>query len=276
MKLWGGRFAKEPAAIMEEFNASLPFDKRLFTEDITVSAAHGKMLAAMDIITEEEAEAIAKGLKEILKEMEKGAFMFKETDEDIHTAVERALIEKIGPAGGKLRTGRSRNDQAVTDLRLYVQKEIVEVVQFIADLQEVLVNRAEADGAAIMPGYTHLQKAQPITLGHHLMAYVFMLQRDLKRYLCCRKQTDILVLGSGALAGTTFPIDRAMLAAELGFAAVGENSLDGVADRDFVLEFMSASAILMTHLSRLAEELILWSSREFGFVELDEAFSTGS
>lgn len=276
MKLWGGRFDKEPAAIMEEFNASLPFDKRLFAEDITVSAAHGKMLAEVGIVTGEEAEAIAKGLKEILKEMEKGAFAFKETDEDIHTAVERALIEKIGPAGGKLRTGRSRNDQSVTDLRLYAKKEIVEIVQLIADLQEVLANRAEADGAAIMPGYTHLQKAQPITLGHHLMAYVFMLQRDLKRFLGCRKRTDILVLGSGALAGTTFPIDRAMLAAELGFTVVGENSLDGVADRDFVLEFTSASAILMTHLSRLAEELILWSSREFGFVELDEAFSTGS
>ena len=276
MKLWGGRFDKEPAAIMEEFNASLPFDKRLFVEDITVSAAHGKMLEAVGIVTGEEAEAIAKGLKEILKEMGKGAFTFKETDEDIHTAIERALIEKIGPAGGKLRTGRSRNDQAVTDLRLYVKKEIVEIVQLIADLQEVLVNRAEADGAAMMPGYTHLQKAQPITLGHHLMAYVFMLQRDLKRYLCCSKRTDILVLGSGALAGTTFPIDRAKLAAELGFAVIGENSLDGVADRDFVLEFASASAILMTHLSRLAEEFILWSSSEFGFVELDEAFSTGS
>ena len=276
MKLWGGRFDKEPAAIMEEFNASLPFDKRLFVEDITVSAAHGKMLEAVGIVTGEEAEAIAKGLKEILKEMGKGAFTFKETDEDIHTAIERALIEKIGPAGGKLRTGRSRNDQAVTDLRLYVKKEIVEIVQLIADLQEVLVNRAEADGAAMMPGYTHLQKAQPITLGHHLMAYVFMLQRDLKRYLCCSKRTDILVLGSGALAGTTFPIDRAKLAAELGFAVVGENSLDGVADRDFVLEFASASAILMTHLSRLAEEFILWSSSEFGFVELEEAFSTGS
>jgi len=276
MKLWGGRFETEPAQIMEEFNASLPFDQRLYREDIVASQAHAKMLGKTGIIADEDAKAIVKGLKEVLADFEKGKFVFTATDEDIHTAVERGLGEKIGVTAGKLRTGRSRNDQAVTDLRLYVMNDIDQTVDLIADLMKALTDRAEAEGGAIMPGYTHLQKAQPITLGHHLMSYVFMLERDAARFTDCRGRADILSLGSGALAGTTFPIDRDMVAAELGFTRVSSNSLDGVADRDFVLEFLAAAAVTMTHLSRFAEELIMWSSREFGFARMSEAFSTGS
>jgi argininosuccinate lyase len=276
MKLWGGRFESEPAEIMEEFNASLPFDKRLYREDIAVSQAHAKMLGKTGIIQEEEAKAIARGLKEILAEMDKGKFVFAPGDEDIHTAVERGLKDKIGETAGKMRTGRSRNDQAVTDLRLYVMNEVDQAAELVADLMEALVGRADADGHAIMPGYTHLQKAQPITLGHHLMSYVFMLERDAARLACCRGRADILSLGSGALAGTTFAIDRDFVAKELGFSKVSDNSLDGVSDRDFVLEFLADAAITMTHLSRFSEELIMWNSREFGFSQLSEAFSTGS
>ncbi|MFA5867785.1 MAG: argininosuccinate lyase [Actinomycetota bacterium] len=276
MKLWGGRFDKEPAEIMEEFNASLPFDKRLYREDIEVNAAHAKMLGHTGIITEDEAGSIVVGLKEIKKEMDKGGFAYVASDEDIHTAIERALIEKIGPVGGKLRTGRSRNDVAVTDLRLYVKREADDIVALIKGLQKTLTDRAEADGNALMPGYTHLQKAQPILLGHHLMAYFFMLERDAARYVDCRGRADALALGSGALAGTVFPIDRDFVAKELGFSRVLQNSLDGVSDRDFALEFIAAGAVTMTHLSRLAEEMILWSTREFGFAELDESYSTGS
>lgn len=276
MKLWGGRFEKEPADIMEEFNASLPFDKRLYKEDIEVNSAHAKMLGRAGIIDKKESEDIVAGLREIKKEMDKGKFAFAPSDEDIHTAIERALIEKIGAAGGKLRTARSRNDIAVTGLRLYVKHETEDINSLIKSLQTTLTDRAEADGSAIMPGYTHLQKAQPVLLGHHLMAYVFMLERDVTRFANARACADILALGSGALAGTVFPIDRDYTAKELGFSRVSENSLDGVSDRDFALEFLAASAIMMTHLSRLAEELILWSTREFGFAELDEAYSTGS
>ncbi len=276
MKLWGGRFDKEPAEIMEEFNASLPFDKRLYREDIEVNAAHAKMLGHTGIITEDEAGSIVAGLQEIKKEMDKGAFKYIGSDEDIHTAIERALIEKIGPAGGKLRTARSRNDVAVTGLRLYVKREADDIVALIKNLQTTLTDRAETDGSALMPGYTHLQKAQPILLGHHLMAYVFMLERDGARFADCRDRADALALGSGALAGTVFPIDRDFVAKELGFSSVLDNSLDGVSDRDFALEFIADASITMTHLSRLAEEMILWSTREFGFAELDESYSTGS
>lgn len=276
MKLWGGRFETGPAEIMEEFNASLPFDNRLYREDIAINIAHAKMLGKTGIIPDDESKEIVKGLKAVLAEMESGEFAFQPGDEDIHTAVERGLVEKIGAPGGKLRTGRSRNDQAVTGLRLYIKNEIDQTVSLIADLQESLVARAEKDGAAIMPGYTHLQKAQPITLGHHLMAYVFMLERDAGRFADCRARADVLVLGSGALAGTTFPIDRDMVAKELGFSAVSDNSLEAVADRDFALEFLSAAAITMAHISRFSEELIMWTSREFGFAVMDEAFSTGS
>lgn len=276
MKLWGGRFETGPAEIMEEFNASLPFDKRLYKEDIATNIAHAKMLGKTGIISDAESKAIVKGLKAVLQDIETGKFKYEPHDEDIHTAVERGLVSKIGAAGGKLRTGRSRNDQAVTGLRLYVKNEIDQLTALICDLQEALVNRAEIDGAAIMPGYTHMQKAQPITLGHHLMAYVFMLERDAGRFTDCRKRTDVLILGSGALAGTTFPIDRNMVAEELGFSAVSDNSLDGVADRDFALEFLSAAAITMAHISRFSEELIMWTSREFAFAIMDEAYSTGS
>ncbi len=276
MKLWGGRFETEPVEIMEEFNASLSFDRRLYREDIAVSRAHAMMLGKTGIISAEDAKAITKGLKEILTDMDKGKFTFSPSDEDIHTAVERGLGEKIGETAGKLRTGRSRNDQAVTDLRLYVMSDIDQVAMLIADLMAALTDRAESEGGAIMPGYTHMQKAQPITLGHHLMSYVFMLDRDAARFIDCRTRVDILSLGSGALAGTTFPIDRDLVAKELGFSKVSANSLDGVADRDFVLEFMADAAITMTHLSRFAEELILWTSREFGFARMSESFSTGS
>ncbi len=276
MKLWGGRFETEPAEIMEEFNASLSFDRRLYREDIAVSLAHAMMLGKTGIITADDAKAIIKGLKEVLTDMEKDKFVYSHGDEDIHTAVERGLGEKIGEVAGKLRTGRSRNDQAVTDLRLYVMTDIDQVTELVAELMAALTDRAETDGGAIMPGYTHLQKAQPITLGHHLMSYVFMLDRDAARFVSCRTRADILSLGSGALAGTTFPIDRDMVAKELGFTKISANSLDGVADRDFVLEYLAAAAITMTHLSRFAEELILWTSREFGFAKMSESFSTGS
>jgi len=276
MKLWGGRFEVEPAEIMVEFNASLPFDKRLYKEDIAVNIAHAKMLGKAGIISDEESKSIIKGLKAVLAEMSAGKFVFADTDEDIHTAVERGLVAKIGEAGGKLRTSRSRNDQVATDLRLYLKAETERIIAALAEVMDALTERAEKDGAAIMPGYTHMQKAQPVTLGHHLMAYVFMLGRDTDRFIDSLKRTDILILGSGALAGTTYPIDREAVAKELGFAKICENSMDGVSDRDFVIEFTAAAAITMAHLSRLAEELINWSTREFGFAQLSEEYSTGS
>jgi argininosuccinate lyase len=276
MKLWGGRFEQSPSEIMEEFNSSLPFDKRLFKEDIAVNIAHAKMLGKAGIITEEEAKTLEKGLKAVLKDMEAGKFVYQASDEDIHTAVERGLTERVGATGGKLRTSRSRNDQVVTDFRLFVKNETAATVDLLIELIETIASRAEKDGAALMPGYTHMQKAQPVSLGQHLMAYAFMFSRDAERFLDSMKRTDVLVLGSGALAGTTYQIDQAAVAADLGFAKISENSMDAVSDRDFALEFLAASAITMVHLSRLAEELVVWSSREFGFASLAEEFSTGS
>lgn len=277
MKLWGGRFEKKIDELAQEFTASLSFDRRLFREDIEVSLAHSTMLAKTGIIGEEEAEKIKEGLTEIRTEIEKEKFEFKPTDEDIHTAIERRLIEKIGPLGGKLRTARSRNDQVVTDMRLYIKKEIKEIGALMASLQGTLIDVSEKDGLnTIMPGYSHLQKAQPILLAHHLMAYFYMLERDMRRLKCCYKQVDSLPLGAGALAGTTFSIDRQLVAKELGFSKVAENSLDAVADRDFVIEFLSTCSLIMLHLSRFAEELILWTSTEFGFAEIDDAYATGS
>lgn len=276
MKLWGGRFEKKTDRLVEEFTTSLPFDKRLYKQDISVSEAHTLMLKAIGFITEDEAGRIVEALHEIGHEMAHDTFEFKPSDEDIHTAVERALIDKIGITGGKLHTARSRNDQSVTDLRLYLKEEIAVVIELIQDLQKTLLARAKSEGEIVMPGYTHLQKAQPILLGHHLMAYFFMLKRDVERLRHAYKTTDQLPLGAGALAGTTFAIDRGLVAERLGFASVLENSLDAVADRDFAIEFMAAAAMTAVHLSRFAEELVLWSAREFGFVDMDEAYATGS
>ncbi|MDK2883305.1 MAG: argininosuccinate lyase [Bacillota bacterium] len=276
MKLWGGRFSKETAVEVEEFTASIGFDRRLWEEDIAGSLAHVKMLAKVGVLTAEEAATISRGLEEIREEIKSGAFTFSAELEDIHMHIERRLIEKVGPVGGKVHTARSRNDQVALDTHLWVLRKVDEVLELIGGLQAALVKKARAHQNAILPGYTHLQHAQPVLWAHHLLAYFEMLERDRARFLGCRERADLMPLGAGALAGTTFPIDREFVARELGFSKLYENSLDAVSDRDYILEFISASAILMVHLSRLAEELILWSSREFGFVELDDAYSTGS
>ncbi len=276
MKLWGGRFRHQTAAEMEEFNSSIQFDHRLWQEDIDGSLAHVKMLAAVGVLSAAEADTIGRGLAEIRAEIEQGQFDFSPELEDIHMHIEHRLMEKIGPVGGKVHTARSRNDQVALDTHLYVRRQVDKVLDLIAALQRELIQQAEKHLDVIMPGYTHLQHAQPVLLAHHLLAYVHMLQRDRQRFLDCRERADLMPLGAGALAGTGFPIDRELVAKELGFSALYENSLDAVSDRDYVLEFLAAAAICMVHLSRLAEELILWSSQEFAFVELDEAYSTGS
>jgi len=276
VKLWGGRFAKETDALVEAFNASISFDQRLYAEDICGSMAHCRMLAACGIIEAADAEKILVALAEIREEIRRGEMEFLLSLEDIHMHVENRLLEKIGPPGGKLHTGRSRNDQVALDMHLYVKKEILETTELIANLQRALIVLAENNMDAVMPGYTHLQRAQPILFAHHLLAYFWMLQRDRERFLDSYKRADWMPLGAGALAGTTFPINREMVAEELGFARLYENSIDAVSDRDFVLEYLSNAAILMTHLSRLSEDMILWSSQEFGFITLDDAFTTGS
>lgn len=276
MKLWGGRFRKETAAEVDDFNASIGFDQRLWEEDIAGSLAHVKMLAQVGVLAAEEAAAITRGLEEIRAEIKSGAFTFSPEYEDIHMHIEHRLIEKIGPVGGKVHTARSRNDQVALDTHLWVKRRVDTVLALITDFQSALVAKARQHQAAVIPGYTHLQHAQPILFAHHLLAYFEMLERDRARFLGCRERADLLPLGAGALAGTTFPIDRELVARELGFKALYENSLDAVSDRDYIVEFLAASALLMVHLSRLAEELVLWSSREFGFIELDDAYSTGS
>lgn len=276
MKLWGGRFSKETDKLVEAFTASIPFDKRLYEEDIRGSMAHCKMLAACKIIAQDEADAITAGLAEIREEIARGDMEFSLSLEDIHMHVEKRLIEKIGPVGGKLHTGRSRNDQVALDMHLFVKKEILETAALIKNLQEALLEAAKNNMDAVMPGYTHLQRAQPVLFAHHLLAYFWMLERDRERFTDGLKRADWLPLGAGALAGTTFPIDREMVADELGFARLYENSMDAVSDRDFVAEYIFNASLLMTHLSRLSEDLILWSSQEFGFVSLDDAFTTGS
>lgn len=276
MKLWGGRFAKETDGLVEAFNASISFDRRLYAEDISGSMAHCRMLAACGIITADDAEKILAGLSEIREEIERGEMEFLSSLEDIHMHVESRLLEKIGPLGGKLHTARSRNDQVALDMHLYVKKEIEATTDLIAGLQAVLIALAENNLDVVMPGYTHLQRAQPVLFAHHLLAYFWMLQRDRERFLDGYKRADWMPLGAGALAGTTFPINREMVAQDLGFARLYENSMDAVSDRDFVLEYLSNAAILMTHLSRLSEDLILWNSQEFGFITLDDAFTTGS
>ncbi len=276
MKPWAGRFEKEPEKKVEEFVASISFDERLYKEDIKGSIAWAQALARAKVISEEEARKITQGLEEIKKEIDKGKFPFDIADEDIHMAIERALIEKIGAVGGKLHTGRSRNDQVATDLRMYLKKEIKAVNGLLNNLCQTIIEVAEKNVDIIMPGYTHLQVAQPVLFSHYIMAYFWMFKRDFDRMVSCFKKMDFMPLGSAAFAGTTCPINREFLAKELGFNYISDNSVDAVSDRDFILHFLSQSSILMVHLSRLAEELIIWSTQEFSFVELDDAYTTGS
>ncbi len=275
-KPWEGRFAAATAPIVEEFTASIQVDKRLAPYDIAGSLAHCHMLTACGIIPAADGKKIARGLAEIEKEIASGEFVYTQADEDIHMAIERRLIERIGPAGGRLHTARSRNDQVALDLRLFVRAEIGAIMKGITAFQKALVALARRHAKVVMPGYTHLQHAQPVLFAHHLLAYHDKLERDGERFADCRRRADVLPLGAGALAGTTFPIDPEQVARELRFAKVATNSLDAVSERDFVVEFLAAGAITATHLSRLAEELVLWSSSEFGFVTLPDDFATGS
>jgi len=275
-KLWGGRFSQPTDAFVEEFTASIDFDKRLYRQDIRGSIAHARMLGRQDIIPQADVDAIVSGLEEILARIEAGDFDFSVSLEDIHMNIEARLSAAIGEAGKRLHTGRSRNDQVAVDIRLYLREEIVEVIRYLDLLEDALLFQAETNLGAIMPGYTHLQVAQPILFSHHMLAYVEMFRRDKGRMEDCAKRLNVLPLGAGALAGTTFPIDREYVASELGFSGPTRNSLDSVSDRDFALEFISASSILMMHLSRFSEELILWSTSEFDFIELSDSFCTGS
>ncbi len=275
-KAWAGRFADTANPIMEAFTSSLAFDKRLALYDIRGSIAHCRMLVKQNILTSAEGEKIVKGLENVRRELERQSFVFLPSDEDIHMAIERRLTEKIGPLGGKLHTARSRNDQVLLDVRLYLRDEIDAICQLLHALRMQLAGMAERHTDVVMPGYTHLQRAQPVLLAHHLLAYFDMLGRDDERLQQCRERVNVLPLGAGALAGTTLPIDRHYVANLLDFPRASENSLDTVADRDFLIEFLSHCAILCMHLSRLAEELVLWASGEFGFIELPDAFATGS
>lgn len=275
-KLWGGRFEQQADELAEEFNSSLSFDSRLFPEDIAGSITHATMLGRQGIITPEEAEKIIINLESILADLLLGRDAFLAEDEDIHSCVERMLTERIGTAGKKLHTGRSRNDQVALDMRLYMLKTIDQTVVEIVSLCSVLIDIAEKNLQTIIPAYTHLQKAQPSTLAHYMMAYCEMFSRDIGRFLDCKKRTDSMPLGSGALAGTTYPLDREYVAKQLGFTKITPNSLDAVSDRDFLLEYLSAAAICQMHLSRFCEEVILWSTNEFGVLKLSDAYSTGS
>ena len=275
-KMWGGRFASGPDAIMEEINASIGFDQRLFRQDIAGSIAHATMLAETGILTAEDRDSITRGLNEVLGEIESGSFTFSRSLEDIHMNVESRLREKIGDAAGRLHTARSRNDQIATDFRLYVRDTIDTLVAQVQTLQLSLATRAEEEAETIMPGFTHLQSAQPVTFGHHLLAYVEMLGRDAGRLLDARKRLNESPLGSAALAGTPYPIDRQMTAEKLGFDRPTANSLDAVSDRDFILETLAAASICAMHLSRFAEEMVIWSSAQFGFVRLSDRWTTGS
>lgn len=275
-KMWGGRFQESAAAWVDEFGASIDFDNELVEEDIQGSLAHVRMLKQSNILTATEAEQIESGLQTLLQKAQQNELHYSAQHEDIHMNLEKMLIDEIGPVGGKLHTGRSRNDQIATDIHLYVKKQVDEMLQGIASLQSVLVAKAKHHVDTIFPGYTHLQRAQPVSFAHHLLAYFWMLERDYERYNESLKRIDRSPLGAGALAGTTFPIDRDYAADLLGFADVYENSLDAVSDRDFIAEFLSHSSMLMMHLSRFCEELIQWSSEEFQFVEIDDTFATGS
>ena len=275
-KLWGGRFSKTTDEMINEFQASIGFDRRMYREDIAGSLAHAAMLAKVGILSEEDHAAIEKGLKDILAQIEHGDFDFSVALEDIHMNIEKRLTDAIGDAGSRLHTARSRNDQVALDTHLFVRHAVVDVMAHIRALQQALTESAAQHRDVIMPGYTHLQRAQPILFSHHLMAYFGMLARDFERFQGVYARTDIMPLGAGALAGTTLPIDRQFVAQWLHFERIYTNSLDAVSDRDYILEFLSAASILMVHLSRLSEEIILWCSREFSFVELDDAHCTGS
>ena len=275
-KLWGGRFSKTTDEMINEFQASIGFDRRMYREDIAGSLAHAAMLAKVGILSEEDHAAIEKGLKDILAQIEHGDFDFSVALEDIHMNIEKRLTDAIGDAGSRLHTARSRNDQVALDTHLFVRHAVVDVMAHIRALQQALTESAAQYRDVIMPGYTHLQRAQPILFSHHLMAYFGMLARDFERFQGVYAHTDIMPLGAGALAGTTLPIDRAFVAKKLNFERIYANSMDAVSDRDYIMEFLSAASILMVHLSRLSEEIILWCSREFSFIELDDAHCTGS
>ena len=276
MKLWKGRFSKAATSSADEFNASIEFDQRLYREDITGSIAHARMLGKQGIITPDESLLIVETLQDILKDIEEGKVEFTIESEDIHMNIESILTERIGDVGKKLHTARSRNDQVAVDIRLYLKKETAAVRSVLTELEDALEKLAKEHTDTVMPGYTHLQRAQPVTLAYHLLAYYQMFSRDMERFDDCLQRIDRLPLGSGALAGTTYDTDRDFLAKELGFAQVLPNGMDAVADRDFAIEFINCCAITMMHLSRFCEELILWSSAEFDFVEIDDSFSTGS
>ena len=276
MKLWKGRFSKAATSSADEFNASIEFDQRLYREDITGSIAHARMLGKQGIITPDESLLIIETLQDILKDIEEGKVEFTIESEDIHMNIESILTERIGDVGKKLHTARSRNDQVAVDIRLYLKKETAAVRSVLTELEDALEKLAKEHTDTVMPGYTHLQRAQPVTLAYHLLAYYQMFSRDMERFDDCLQRIDRLPLGSGALAGTTYDTDRDFLAKELGFAQVLPNGMDAVADRDFAIEFINCCAITMMHLSRFCEELILWSSAEFDFVEIDDSFSTGS
>ncbi|WP_028608220.1 argininosuccinate lyase [Paenibacillus harenae] len=275
-KLWGGRFTKKTDQLVEEYTASIMFDKELAEEDIQGSLAHVTMLGKQGILPADDVEKIKDGLHRVLQRIKRDDIEFSIGDEDIHMNIEKTLIDDVGSVGGKLHTGRSRNDQVATDMHLWLRKRVVEFVDMLHKLQAALIEQAKSNIDTIVPGYTHLQRAQPILFAHHLMAYVSMFGRDIERLQDSYKRINVLPLGAGALAGTTFPIDRHFTASQLKFDRVYENSLDAVSDRDFILEFLSDASIIMMHLSRLSEELIMWSSTEFNFVELDDAFCTGS
>jgi len=271
-----GRFHKAVDKSVTEYTASIPFDWRLYRHDIAGSIAHARMLAKQGIISDKEAEIITRGLTSIREEIEQGKFEFKPELEDIHMNIEARLLEKVGEVGGKLHTARSRNDQIALDMRLFTREAISDTLTGLREFQQALIGLAEANKGVVIPGYTHLQAAQPVLLAHHLLAYFEMLQRDIDRFSDCLKRTDVMPLGSGALAGVAYNIDREFLARELGFSQISQNSMDAVSDRDFVAEYEAAASLCMMHLSRLAEEVILWSSAEFNFVEIDEAYATSS
>ncbi len=275
-KLWQGRFREATNQLVESYTASIRFDQRLYRYDIEGSMAHCRMLARQGLLTEEEADSLIQGLGEILREIEHGTFVFEDAQEDVHMAIEQRLIEKVGEVGGKLHTGRSRNDQVALDIRLFLRDEIAGTCEDLRVLQQTLVVQAKANLGVIMPGFTHLQHAQPVLFSHHLMAYYEMFRRDRQRLETSVERVNVSPLGSAALAGTSLPIDSSVTAELLGFSAVSRNSIDAVSDRDFIIEFVAAAAIIMMHLSRMCEELIIWSSTEFGYLELSETFCTGS
>ena len=275
-KAWGGRFRAKTHRLVEAFSGSVGFDRRLYAQDIQGSVAHSKTLERAGVLTRGETRTIVRGLASVKAELDRGRFRFLSSDEDIHMAIERRLTELIGPLGGKLHTGRSRNDQVALDIRLYLREQIDQLVEQLREFQRVLLAKAKANHTVAMPGYTHLQRAQPVLVAHHLLAYVEMLERDKERMRDARARLNVMPLGSGALAGSNYPVDRRYTASLLGFPSLTQNSLDAVSDRDFMIEVAAALAIIMMHLSRLSEELILWASEEFHFVDLPDAFCTGS